>query len=146
MSETVKKPTQSRARRTKSAPSGGISAHKAAPRKLKLLVTVVAENKVEYFLDLIQSFSVNLQFCTTGHGTASSEVLHLMGLEDGQKKVIFSLVREDMAAAALSKLQEKFDTIKNGKGIAMTLPLTGVIGVSIYQFLCDNRQLSGGVL
>ena len=105
MSETVKKPTQNRAKRAKNAPSGGISAHKAAPRKLKLLVTVVAENKVEYFLDLIQSFSVNLQFCTTGHGTASSEILHLMGLEGGQKKVICSLVREDMAAAALSKTE-----------------------------------------
>ena len=138
----IKKQHQSRTRRARA----GDPAHKQGPRKLKLLVTVVAENKVEYFLDLIQSFSVNLQFCTAGHGTASSEVLHLMGLEGGEKKVIFSLVREDMAKEALKKLQEKFDTIKNGKGIAMTLPLSGVIGVSIYQFLCDNRQLSGGVL
>lgn len=141
MAET-KKQSQPRARRARAADP----AHKQGPQKLKLLVTVVAESKVEFFMDLIQSFSVNLQFCTAGHGTASSEVLHLMGLEDGQKKVIFSLVREDMAPLALKKLQEKFNTIKNGKGIAVTLPLTGVIGVSIYQFLCDNRQLSGGVL
>ena len=143
MTGSVKKTAEPRVRRTKSAPD---ATHKQAPRKLKLLVTVVAENKVEYFLDLIQSFSVNLQFCTAGHGTASSEVLRLMGLEGGEKKVIFSLVREDMAPTALRKLQEKFDTIKNGKGIAMTLPLTGVIGVSIYRFLCDDRQLSGGLL
>ena len=107
---------------------------------------MVAESKVEFYMDLIQSFAVNLQFCTAARGTADSEILHLMGLSDEQKKVIFSLVREDMAPVVLKKLQEKFDTIKNGKGIAMTLPLTGVIGVSIYQFLCDNRQLSGGLL
>ena len=145
MPETLKKPTQSRVRRAKST-SPEQSTHKAAPRKLKLLVTVVAESKVEFYMDLIQSFAVNLQFCTAAHGTADSEILHLMGLSDEQKKVIFSLVREDMAPVVLKKLQEKFDTIKNGKGIAMTLPLTGVIGVSIYQFLCDNRQLSGGLL
>ena len=120
--------------------SGRSENHKAAPQKLKLLVTVVNRNKTEFYMDLLQSFDVNLQFCTSAQGTATSDVLHLMGLEESEKKVIFSLIREDQAALALEMLDEKFSTIKNGKGIAMTVPLTGVIGVSIYRFLCDNRR------
>jgi ATP-dependent Clp protease protease subunit len=39
---------------------------------------------------------------------------------------------------ALEALEEKFNTIKNGKGIAYTVPMTSTIGVAIYQFLCNN--------
>lgn len=126
---------------TKSASQQG---HMAAPQKLKLLITVVNRGKTESFMDLIQSFGANMQFCTTAHGTATSDILSLMGIEDNQKRVIFSVIREDMAQKALSVLEEKFATLKNGKGIAMTVPLTGVIGVAIYQFLCDNRRAKGG--
>lgn len=116
------------------------SGHKIAPQKLKLLITVVPRRKTEYFMDLIQSFDVNMQICSTARGTASSDILTLMGLEENEKRVIFSVIREDMAPKALAALEEKFVTIKNAKGIAMTVPLTGVIGVSIYQFLSDNRK------
>jgi len=33
-----------------------------------------------------------------------------------------------------------FKTMKNGKGIAFTVPMTSVIGVSIYGFLSNNRM------
>ena len=111
-----------------------------APQKLKLLVTIVNRNKVEFFMDLLQSFHINMQFTTSASSTAGSDLLHLMGLEESEKGAIFSLVREDIAPSALQALDEKFKTIKNGKGIAFTVPLTGVIGVSIYRFLCDNRK------
>ena len=114
--------------------------HKRAPQGLKLLVTVVPREKTEYFMDLIQSFGANMQFAAAANGTASSDIMHLMGLEDSEKRVIFSVVREDMAPKALAALQEKFTTIKNGKGIAMTVPMTSVIGASIYRFLADNRR------
>lgn len=114
--------------------------HKQAPQKLKLLVTVVPRAKTEFFMDLIQSFEANMQFAAAARGTANSEIMHMMGLEDGEKRVIFSIVREDQAPLALAALQEKFTTIKNGKGIAMTVPLSSVIGASIYQFLADTRR------
>ena len=140
---TPQKPvvTQKR-RRSVKQPAGN---HKTAPQKLKLLITVVDRTKAEFYMDLIQSFDVNMQFCTAANGTATSEIRSLMGLEESEKTVIFSTVREDKAQMILSKLEEKFATIKNGKGIAMTVPLTGVIGVAIYQFLSNNRQGRIGV-
>ena len=117
--------------------------HKTAPQALRLLVTVVNRNKAEFYIDLIQSFGVNMQFCCNASGTASSEILSLMGLEESGKSVIFSVIREDKVKKAMATLEEKFATIKNGKGIALTVPLSSVIGASIYQFLCDNRR--GGV-
>ena len=43
----------------------------------------------------------------------------------------------------MNKLEEKFVTIKNGKGIAFAVPLSSVIGVNLYQFLSNNRLKRG---
>jgi hypothetical protein len=40
-------------------------------------------------------------------------------------------------------LERKFATIKNGKGFAFAVPLSGVIGVNMYQFLSNNRYMRG---
>ena len=109
-----------------------------APRKLKLLVTVVNREKAEFYTDFIQSFEVNFQTTMAARGTANQETLRLLGLADSDKTVIFSVIREDMCDKALSALEHKFKTIKNGKGIAYTIPMTGTIGVAIYRFLSNT--------
>lgn len=109
--------------------------------KLKLLVTVVDRVKSDYYADLLQSFDVNLQVMSLGHGTASAKMLGYLGLTDVEKMVIFSVIRESKLPEALHTLDEKFKTIKGGKGIAFTVPLTSVIGTLIYGFLSNNRQL-----
>jgi len=107
------------------------------PPKLKLLVTVVNRQKAELFLGLLQGFDVNMQLSMAAQGTASTEMLQMLGLTDTDKAVIFSVIREDRADEALRYLDDKFRTIKNGKGVAFTVPMTGVIGVAIYQFLSN---------
>ena len=109
-----------------------------APRKLKLLVTVVNREKAEFYTDLIQSFEVNFQTSMNARGTASKETLRLLGIGESDKTVIFSVIREDMCDKALSELEHKFKTIRNGKGIAYTVPTTGTIGVAIYRFLSNT--------
>ncbi len=113
---------------------------KTAPLKLKLLITIVNAGKAEFYADLLQSLEVNMQLSFMAKGTASTETLGLLGLSDSEKSVLISVIREDRAKEALSLLEEKFRTIKNGKGIAYTVPLTSAIGVAIYRFLSNTRQ------
>ncbi|MBR2441730.1 MAG: hypothetical protein IKB20_01470 [Clostridia bacterium] len=109
-------------------------------KKLKLLVTVVPRRKTEFYLDYLTSMGVNFQTSMAASGTAKSDTLYLLGLEDSDKSVLFSVVNEELAPVVLQGLEEKFEVLKNGKGIAFTVPLTSVIGVSIYRFLSDNRM------
>ena len=111
-------------------------------KKLKLLVTVVDRPKGEFYLDVISQFDVNCQMALSGLGTAQSEILELLGLEP-HKAVILSVVREDQTEAVMNCLEDKFATIKNGKGVAFAIPLSSVIGVNLYQFLSNNRQGRG---
>ena len=120
-------------RKTKRTPS-------TAPQKLKLLFTIVNRSKAEFYMDLLQGFDINLQLSLFGNGTASTETLRYLGLSDSEKAVIVSVIKESKVKEALSLLEDKFSTIKNGKGIAYTVPMTGTVGVAIYQFLSNNRM------
>ena len=113
--------------------------NESAIKKLKLLFTIVDRPKGEFYLDVISQFDVNAQMVVSGQGTATSELVELLGLEP-HKAVILSVVREDRVNEIMNCLEEKFATIRNGKGIAFAVPLSSVIGVNLYQFLSNNRQ------
>ena len=115
------------------------SVNDSAIKKLKLLFTVVDRQKGEFFLDVISQFDVNCQLVVGGLGTATSELVELLGLEP-HKAVILSVVREDKVDAVMNCLEDKFATIRNGKGVSFAIPLSSVIGVNLYQFLSDNRM------
>ena len=112
--------------------------NESAIKKLKLLFTVVERPKTEFYLDVLSQFEVNYQMVVGGKGTATSELVDMLGLSP-HKGVILSVVREDMVDSVMTCLEEKFSTIRNGKGIAFAVPLSSVIGVNLYRFLSDNR-------
>ena len=113
--------------------------NESAIKKLKLLFTVVDRQKGEFYLDVISQFDVNCQLVMGGLGTATSELVELLGLEP-HKAVLFSVVREDLVDGIMNCLEDKFRTVRNGKGICFAVPLSSVIGVNMYQFLSNNKQ------
>ena len=115
------------------------SVNDSAIKKLKLLFTVVDRQKGEFYLDVISQFDVNCQMVMGGLGTATSDLVELLGLEP-HKAVILSVVREDLVDTVMNTLEDKFATIRNGKGVAFAVPLSSVIGVNLYRFLSDNRM------
>ena len=120
----------------------GNTVNESAIKKLKLLFTVVDRSKGEFYLDVLAQFHVNFQMAMGGLGTAHSELLELLGLEP-HKAVILSVVREDLVDEVMNCLEDKFHTVRNGKGICFAIPLASVIGVNLYQFLSDNRMGKG---
>lgn len=117
-----------------------VNPSKVSSNKLKLLFTIVNRNKAEFYLDLIQSFDVNMQISTLANGMAPQSMLELLGLASNEKVVIASVIQESKISDTLAAIEEKFNTIKDGKGIAFTIPLTSVIGTLIYGFLSNNKM------
>lgn len=111
----------------------------SAIKKLKVLFTIVDRNKGEFYLDYISQFEVNSQMLLQGMGTANSELVDMLGLNI-HKAVIVSMVREDLVDQILTGLEQRFSTIKNGKGVAFAVPMSAVIGVNTYQFFSNDRR------
>ena len=112
--------------------------NESAIQKLKLLFTVVDRPKAEFYMDVLSQFDVNMQMLVSGKGTATSELVDMLGL-NLHKATLLSIVREDRVDEIMKCLENKFSTIRNGKGIAFTVSLSSVIGVNIYQFLSNNK-------
>ena len=113
--------------------------NRVSVNKLKILVTVVGRAKADFYMDHIQSFGANVQMVIFGRGTAPKEFLAAMGLTDSDRAIILSIIGENNLRNALDSLGEKFNTIQGGKGIAYTIPMSSIIGKSIFNFLSDNR-------
>ena len=113
-------------------------------RKLKLLITVVNRSKTLFYTDLLEQFEINVQMVLYGKGTANSQMLALLGLAESDKAIILSYIREDKIKETLEVLSEKFNKVKHGNGIAFTVALDSIIGVSAYQLLSNDRTVKDG--
>lgn len=111
-----------------------------APEKLELLIAIVNAPKVNYYTTLIQSSEANLQMVVQASGTSEKAIINYLGLSQDTRQAIFSIVREDKSKDLLELLDEKFSTVKGGGGIAVTIPLSSVIGALTYRFLSNDKQ------
>ena len=135
-SEKVKKDSKLKKAKEKKAEPTGLE----APKKLKILVTIVERSKADFYLSALEGFDVNLQTLVYARGTASKEIISLIGLQDENKAVIFSIVKEDKIKEILATYEDKYFKTKRGKGVAFTIPISSVIGVMVYKFLLNVNE------
>ena len=112
----------------------------SAPHKLSLLFAIVPRNKSEFYADFLQEYEINAEYLFSASGTASDETRYALGLVSNDKAVITGVIRADMIKPALEGLEEKFKTIRGGKGVAFVTPMTSLIGVATYQFLSNKEK------
>lgn len=106
-------------------------------KKLSLLFTVVKKSKADYYIDLIEEFNVNMQIVLIGNGTTKSAIFTD---EVGTKAIILSVVTDDKLPQLLKRMKEKFELIKDGKGVCWAVPFDSVMGVTFFNFLSNNKS------
>ena len=111
-----------------------------APKKLKILVTIVERSKSDFYLSALEGFDVNMQTLIYANGTANKDIAEVLGLADTTKAVILSIVQEDKVKEILATYEDKYFKTKRGKGVAFTIPISSVIGVMVYKFLLNVNE------
>ena len=116
-----------------------------APIALELVIAIVEKSKTPFYVDLLQSLGSNMQVVTGAKGTADVRILDMLGLVNHEQNAIFSVVRSDRLEETMDALEDRFRNLKNGKGIAMAVPLSSTIGTTVYGFLTgDERMVKNG--
>ena len=69
--------------------------------------------------------NVPITYNLTAHGTASSEVMAVLGLENNEKRVLISLVPGSVTENLVSKLRDRLFLGAPNTGIAFNVPLSG---------------------
>ena len=104
---------------------------------LEMVVTIVSKGKGAYFNRIYNKVDCSCQASLLGKGTADSYMLGLFGLADIEKDVIIALIKKSYIEQLFTILNSELEM--NGKGIAFSVPLTGVVGKSLYEFLINRR-------
>ncbi|MCR5710558.1 MAG: hypothetical protein K6G79_08780 [Bacteroidales bacterium] len=122
------------------AESKGKYVKNIAPEKLELLIAIVNAPKVRYYTNLIQSSEANLHLSLPASGTSEKAIMDYLGLNQSNRAAIFSVVRQDKVKELLETLDDSFNNLKGGGGIAITVPLSSIIGALSYGFLSNDKR------
>lgn len=100
----------------------------AAPR---MLVAIIERGKSVRFREILQKNGIFLSEVCMGNGTASSDILDILGLESTEKDVIISITDAEAASSMMSKLSDQLAGSFGSKGIAFSLRLSAAPNILI---------------
>ena len=93
---------------------------------LQFIFFIVDWNKVNAVCDVFTDEKVRFYFVSKAKGTASSEILDLLGFGATDKAVITCLEQSIGAPVLLKEVRKKLNSIGPGAGIAFTIPLSAI--------------------
>ena len=91
----------------------------------RLLMVITTPKLAEKASDLFRKGALPIQYRLNAEGTASSDILDMLGLGSVEKRVLISMMPKRFADIMLSKLHYELQLDTVNSGIAFTVPLTG---------------------
>lgn len=106
---------------------------------LQMLVLITTPKLADKAAEIFRKGSLPLQYRIQAQGTATSEIMDLLGLGSPDKCVLVSMIPKGFADVMLRKLRSalRLDTVNSG--IAFTIPMTGVNNL-IMRMLTQNTD------
>ena len=100
-----------------------------ADKRAKLLVCIVKTQDEIALTEACNECCVALHFSGLGYGTARSNYMSYLGLDEIEKRVVYSLIPNYCEARVLKAINRRLKLYLSGNGIAFTVPLTGISGI-----------------
>lgn len=111
--------------------------------RMKILMTIVDRGDGIAVSRLYGQNGVPLHLQIVAEGTASSELLNMLGLTNREKDLLVSFAPESAVETMLARLAEDYRGILRLRGLAFTMPLTG-ISAGIANALASEEESEGG--
>ena len=111
---------------------------------MKLLVIIVPAGSGNVFINFNKTTGVALQILDRGSGTVPIDLLEILGLDDNKKDIVFAVATATALNKILPFIEQRFIIAKKEKGIAFTIPLRALIGLTNYKYLTNSPKTLGG--
>jgi len=95
-------------------------------RGIKLLITIVERSQGKDMAKLYSKNGVEWHYQSTGFGTASSELLDVLGFGTSERDILFSMAEAGNVRKLLYDLNNDLREAVQAKGIAFAVSLTGL--------------------
>ena len=101
----------------------------ALEKRAKLLVCIIKKEDEIALTEACNSCCVSLHFSALGFGTAKNNYMSYLGLDEIEKRVVYSLIPNYAEARVLKAINRKLRLYLMGNGIAFTVPLSGISNI-----------------
>ncbi len=103
--------------------------NEALEKRADLLVCIIRKGEEIALTQVCNECCVSLHFSGIGYGTAQSNYLSYLGLDEIEKRVVFSLIPNHCKSRVLRAINRKLRLYLPGNGIAFTVPLSGISSI-----------------
>lgn len=107
---------------------------------LKLMIIIVNRYQSNYFLDAFEEIGISCGFVTYGKGTATSDILKILGIGEDRKDIMFLPVPNSKIAKCKKIIEERFAVSEEAKGVSFCIPFDSMVSVLAYKFLTDTKR------
>ena len=108
--------------------------------KVYWMVTITGRDQGERFSSMHKSEKITVILVALGKGTASSEVLDCLGLEESDKIVLFTAVTGDVWKHVKKGMETKLNIDVPGTGISFIVPVSSMGGQKSLRFLLAGQE------
>lgn len=98
-------------------------------KQVKLLVGIINKEDEGRFTEIVNECATAVHFSGVGHGTARSSYMNYFGFNEIEKRITMSLIPSTAEHTILSAVGHGLKLYLVGRGIAFTLPLSGVSSI-----------------
>ncbi len=112
--------------------------------ELYLMTTITNRSRAKKFIEMYRQHGVDVTFSTLGDGTAISETLDSLGLEQAEKAIILSVVTRSTWRKIKTYLEKQIKIDVPGTGIAFLIPLSSIGGKKPLFFLTEHQNFEKG--
>ena len=95
-------------------------------KRVKLLVCIIKKGDEIALTEACNEQCVALSFSGLGYGTAKSHYMSYLGLDEIEKRIVYSLIPDYCESRVLKAINKKLKLYLMGNGIAFTIPLSGI--------------------
>lgn len=102
---------------------------KKQSKRAKLLIGIVNKEDELAFTAAVNKCCTALHFSGVGHGTARTSYISYFGINDIEKRVVFSIIPEPTEHTVLRTIGQDLRLYLLGRGIAFTSPLSALSNI-----------------
>ena len=95
-------------------------------KRVKLLVCIIKKGDEVALTEACNEQCAALSFSGLGYGTAKSHYLSYLGLDEIEKRIVYSLIPNYCESRVLKAINKSLKLYLMGNGIAFTIPLSGI--------------------
>lgn len=117
----------------------------AAKDGVKMIVTIAERGNGSALAKYYEKQHVKCSFQCMGRGTASSELLDVLGVGSSEKDILISIAGKVAAERLLDRLDNVLQGNSFGNGIVFDIPVTGLNSIIATVLLNEQPEGNGGV-